>query len=127
MLTEPPGGALARTSTYTLPSESPGWIDLTTVYEQPWTSSTEQPGSIDLTTVNGDPSQLASVSVPSGPLHTKAIYKIQGDRLIYCVAPPGQPRPTGFVTKKGDGYTLVSLKRQIIGTGRDTSPVSSRP
>ena len=126
MLTEPPGGALARTSTYTLPSDGLGWIDLTTVYEQPWTS-TEQPGRIDLTTVNGDPSQLASVPVPSGPLRTKAIYEINRDRLIYCVAPPGQPRPTEFVTKKGDGYTLVSLKRQIIGTGPDTSPVSSRP
>jgi uncharacterized protein (TIGR03067 family) len=88
MLTEPPGEALARTSTYTMPSE--GWIDLTTVYEQP---TTEQ------------------VNLSDRPLQTTAIYEIDGDRLTYCVAPPGKPRPTEFVTKKGDGYTLVSLKR----------------
>ena len=91
MLTEPPGGALARTSTYTLPTEQPGWIDLTTS--------------------NGDPSKLPSEQVLGRPLHTKAIYQIEANRLTYCVAPPGQPRPTEFVTKKGDSYTLVSLKR----------------
>jgi hypothetical protein len=31
-----------------------------------------------------------------------------------CVSPPGKPRPSGFVTKKGDGYTLVSLKRWSV-------------
>jgi hypothetical protein len=41
-----------------------------------------------------------------------AIYAIERDRLTYCVAPPGKPRPTGFVTKEGDGYTLVTLRRQ---------------
>jgi len=54
---------------------------------------------------------LASEQFASPPLHTRAIYEIEADRLTYCVAPPGQRRPAEFVTKKGDGYTLVSLKR----------------
>lgn len=130
MLTEPPGEALARTSTYRLPSEQAGWIDLTTVYELPWTSNTEQSKRNDLTSVKGempDPSSnveprspketsnlwgnSTSAMVPGHPLHTKAIYAIEGDRMTYCVAPPGKPRPSGFVTRKGDGYTLASLKR----------------
>ncbi len=130
MLTEPPGEAPARTSTYTLPSERPGWIDLTTVYELSWTSTTEQSKLTDLTSVKGEtPNSLstveqrspkgasnlwgnwASATVPDHPLFTKAIYAIEGDRMTYCVAPPGKPRPNGFVTMKGDGYTLVSLKR----------------
>jgi hypothetical protein len=130
MLTEPPGEVLARISTYSLPSERPGWIDLTTVYERPWTSTIEQSMSTDLTSVKGEtPKPLsnvelrspketsnlwgnsASAMVPGHPLHTKALYAIEGDRMTYCVAPPGKPRPSGFVTKKGDGYTSVWLKR----------------
>jgi hypothetical protein len=130
MLTEPPGEALARTSTYSLPSERPGWIDLTTMYELPWTSTIEQSMWTDSTSVKGEtPDPLSNVElgspketsnlwsnstsamVPGHPLFTKAIYAIEGDRMTYCVAPPGKPRPSGFETKKGDGYTLVSLKR----------------
>lgn len=131
MLTKPPGEVLARTSTYRLPSERPDWIDLTTVYELPWTSTIEPSMSNDLASVNGEtPAPLSNVELGSAkgtsnywwgnsasatvlghPLFTKAIYAIEGDRMTYCVAPPGKPRPSGFVTKKGDGYTLVSLKR----------------
>ena len=133
MLTEPPGEALARISTYSLPSERPGWIDLTTVYEVPWTSTVEQSKWTDLTSAKGEkPNPLsnvelrsakgtsnlwgmsASAMVPGHPLFTKAIYAIEGDRMTYCVAPPGKPRPSRFVTKKGDGYTLVSLKRGSV-------------
>jgi len=124
MLTEPPG--VARTSTYTLCSERRGWIDLTTVYEQPLTS-TEHSGLIDQTAANGDSSNSPTVQAPGRPLHTKAIYEVEGDRLIYCVAPPSQPRPTELATKKGDGYTLVSLRRQFLGTGPKRSTVSSQP
>src|SRR5215469_11715495 len=117
MLTEPPGEAPARTSTYSLPSEQPGWIDLTTVYGLPWTSTTEQSKWTDVTSVKEKtPAPLsnvelkspkgtsdlwgnsASVTVPGHPLFTKAIYAIEGDRMTYCVAPPGKPRPSGFVT-----------------------------
>lgn len=128
MLTEPPGEVLARLSTYSLSSERPGWIDLTTVYQLPWTSANEQSMWTELTSVLGDkpdPSsnvELTSVEGtsnywwvnPGHPLLTKAIYAIEGDRMTYCVAPPGKPRPSGFVTKQGDGYTLVSLKRSSV-------------
>jgi hypothetical protein len=130
MLTEPPGEALVRTSTYRLPSERPDWIDLTTVYEQPLALTTEQSKLTDLTNVkekSPDPlskvelrspketsnlwGNSASATVFGHALFTKAIYAIESDQMTYCVAPPGKPRPSGFVTKKGDGYTLVSLKR----------------
>src|SRR5215469_6924053 len=99
MLTEPPGEALARISTYSLPSERPGWIDLKTVYEVPWTSTAEQSNWTDLTSVKGEtPNTLsngeqrspkgtsnlwgnsASATVPGDPLFTKAIYAIEGDQ-----------------------------------------------
>jgi len=44
-------------------------------------------------------------------LYTKAIYRLEGDVLTYCVGAPGQPRPTSFSTVQGDGNTLVELKR----------------
>jgi hypothetical protein len=34
--------------------------------------------------------------------------------LTYCVAPPGESRPREFVTKEGDEYTLVVLKRAAM-------------
>src|SRR6516164_7776545 len=100
MLREPPGVDLVRTSTYTLCPEQPGWIDLTTVDKHPLTF-TEQPDSIDLTTANGVTSKSSLETFAGRPLHTKATYKIVGDCLIYCVAPPGQPRPSELATKKG--------------------------
>jgi hypothetical protein len=114
MLTEPPGEVLARTSRYTLPAGPPGWIDLTTVYERPWTSAAQSPPG---PAANGGPTvvpDLSGVNVAGRPLQTKAIYEIHGDRLTYCVAAPGQPRPTRYTTKQGDGHTLVSLRRQSV-------------
>jgi uncharacterized protein (TIGR03067 family) len=71
-----------RTSTFTLTSATPRQMDLTTVQ-------------------HFDQSEL----------HTKAIYKVESDRLTYCVGAPGQSRPTEFATKSGDGNTLVVLRR----------------
>jgi uncharacterized protein (TIGR03067 family) len=86
MLIEP-REAQTRTSTFKLVAgEKPG-IDLTTVYE-------------------GD----------ATPLHTKAIYQVAGDTLTYCIAAPGQPRPTDFATAPGDGRTLVVLARGWIAS-----------
>ena len=118
MLMAPSGEALPRISTYGLPSERPGWIGLTTVYELPWSSANEQSMWAELAGVLGDrpdPSsnvQLTSVKGTSyswwvnsasetahgHPLFTKAIYAIEGDLMTNCVAPPGKPRPSGFVT-----------------------------
>jgi len=81
MLTEPREG-FPRSSTFKLIAAQPAQMDLTTTFE------------------NG-----------SAPLHTKAIYSMQGDDLTYCVAPPGQPRPAEFATQKGDECTLVVMKR----------------
>ncbi len=69
-------------STYAVPIDPPRLINLTTV-------------------VAGDQSTL----------RTKAIYSIADDVLTYCIAGPGLPRPTEFAAEKGDGRTLVVLKR----------------
>jgi hypothetical protein len=81
MLTEP-REALSRLSTFKLLGGEPGQIDLTTVYL-------------------GNPV----------PLETKAIYRLQGAVLTYCIGSPGRPRPAEFATGKGDERTLVVLKR----------------
>jgi hypothetical protein len=81
MLTEP-REALPRSSTYTLTAARPTLIDLTTVAQD-------------------NPTRL----------HTRGIYSLRGDVLMYCIAAPGRPRPTEFATTKGGGHTLVVLKR----------------
>ena len=81
MLTEP-REALTRSSTYRLTVGRPTLIDLKTV-------------------IQDNPM----------PLHTKGICSLHDDVLVYCVAAPGLPRPTEFTTTKGDGGTLVVLKR----------------
>jgi uncharacterized protein (TIGR03067 family) len=39
------------------------------------------------------------------------IYALDGDRLKLCYAKAGNPRPTGFTTKDGDGRALALLER----------------
>ena len=81
MLTEP-REALPRSSTYTLTATRPALIDVTTVQQD-------------------HPTRL----------HTKGICSLQGDVLTYCIAAPGRPRPAALASAKGDGNTLVVLKR----------------
>jgi hypothetical protein len=89
MLTEP-REAPPRSSSYTLPAGRPGAIDLTTLYE-------------------GDPT----------PLRTAGIYAVEGDVLRYSVAPPGRDRPADFTSTRGDGRTVVVLRRvSLLPRGR---------
>ena len=77
------------------PVEALGWTSTFLAYPG-------QPGHLDLTTVfEGKPE----------PVRTFAIYELDGDDLIYCIAEPGRPRPTDFTTTEGDGRTLVKLRR----------------
>jgi hypothetical protein len=87
MLTEP-REALPRSSTF---RRAPG-----------------KPARLDLTTMHHGISQ---------PVFTHAIYTRRGDVLHYCVAPPGKPRPTAFVTQHGDQRTLVTLRRTTAASG----------
>ena len=82
MLSEP-REALPRKSTFELVKEVPGAMNLTTAYE--------------------DSSQPT--------LHTKALYRLENDTLVYCIAPPDRDRPSALATRAGDEYTLVVLKR----------------
>lgn len=63
-----------------------------------------QPWHVDLTTAFVDKDE---------PIHTRAIFALDGDQLRYCVAPPGQARPGAFATATGDGLTLVTLRRNL--------------
>jgi hypothetical protein len=67
-----------------------------------FTRTGTQSGRIDLTTV---------VHADQTLLHTKGIYAMQQDQLTYCIGRPGDARPTGFATSKGDGRTLAVLRR----------------
>src|SRR5262245_9251249 len=81
MLPEP-REALVRSSTFRLTAGTPPQLDLTTAFA-------------------GSPTRLG----------TTGVYSLCGDELTYCVAPPDRPRPADLVTIKGDGHTLVTLKR----------------
>jgi len=41
----------------------------------------------------------------------QGIYKLEGDVLTVCIAPPGAPRPAEFASSPGDKRTLTSWKR----------------
>src|SRR5262245_15287505 len=84
MLTEP-REALPRFSTYKLAAAQPALIDLTTVYQNKATR----------------------------PL-TRGIYSLQSGVLTYCISAPGRPRPADFTATKGDGHTLVVLRRSRL-------------
>ena len=60
------------------------------------------------------PKQLDIVSA-SGPNKGKtlrAIYKLEGDTFTYCVALPGNPRPTQFSGEAGSGQALYVNQRE---------------
>ncbi len=67
--------------------------------------------------VGGDeePVKSAKWLQKAGKLGLKGIYKIDGDRLEYCFAQPGDERPSSFKVEKGSGYTLIRLKRFSTG------------
>jgi uncharacterized protein (TIGR03067 family) len=49
-----------------------------------------------------------------GPLRGKSylgIYQLDGDTLRWCTANPGRPRPTQLMTRRGDGWYLMVLRR----------------
>lgn len=39
------------------------------------------------------------------------IYSLEGDKLTFCFADPGEKRPTEFTAKPGSGWTLTVLRR----------------
>jgi uncharacterized protein (TIGR03067 family) len=42
----------------------------------------------------------------------QGIYEFEGERLKYCYAPPGKPRPADFAAKEGSGHTLTVWERE---------------
>ena len=50
----------------------------------------------------------------AGPLRGKTylgIYQLDGDTLRWCTANPGRPRPTELITRRGEGWYLMVLRR----------------
>ena len=50
----------------------------------------------------------------AGPLRGKTylgIYQLDGDTLRWCTANPGRARPTELMTRRGEGWYLMVLKR----------------
>jgi uncharacterized protein (TIGR03067 family) len=41
------------------------------------------------------------------------IYRIDGQTVSFCFAPPAQPRPDGFVSNAGDNRTLSSWAKTV--------------
>ncbi len=62
---------------------------------------TVQPMTIDLTWKNGDRTGQKALG----------IYKIEDERLIICLAEPGEPRPKDFSADHGSGNMLTTYSR----------------
>jgi hypothetical protein len=81
-LVEVPGAAPRIKSTFDVVSEKPLALDMTTIDQR-----------------------------DHSVLQTKAICRFTGNKLIYCVGAPGEPRPKTLATTTGDRNTLVVLRR----------------
>jgi hypothetical protein len=46
------------------------------------------------------------------PAWVYGIYRLERDRLVFCLAAVGNDRPTDFVTKSRDSHHLLSFKRK---------------
>jgi uncharacterized protein (TIGR03067 family) len=63
---------------------------------------TVTPKAIDITITDG----------PSKDKTAKGIYELEGDTQKICVAAPGQPRPTEFISKPDSGSVIQVLRRE---------------
>ena len=74
-----------------------------------------------LTAVNAEISLGPNSSLPPDldgmfpPPNLKGIYELNGDSLVYCVAPSGTARPKSFTVAKGSNHSLIRLERFSTG------------
>jgi uncharacterized protein (TIGR03067 family) len=64
--------------------------------------ASKSPATIDIMSEDG----------PNKGKTLQGIYKVEGDTLTYCIAPPGRERPTAFESKSGSGVMLYVNKRE---------------
>ncbi len=48
---------------------------------------------------------------PAAGAHQLGIYQLADSTLTFCIAGPGEPRPTEFASREGDGRTCSVWKR----------------
>ena len=63
---------------------------------------TATPKTIDITLTDGSGKSVTQ----------KGIYELDGDNQKICMAAPGKPRPTEFVSKPDGGHTIQVMKRE---------------
>ncbi len=66
------------------------------------------PSEIDMEVAEND----GNIRIATG------IYLLNEDVFKYCIALPGQPRPKAFAVQRGDGHTLVVMKRATTQESR---------
>ena len=50
-----------------------------------------------------------------GPTQSKSyagIYKLEGDKLLWCSATPGKPRPTFFKSEPSNGFLMIVTRKK---------------
>jgi len=64
--------------------------------------------------VEAEPSRIdiEFVEGPEAGNWSYGIYKLEGDRVVFCIGLVGSSRPEGFVTAKGSGHALEELRRE---------------
>lgn len=62
-------------------------------------------------TVNPATTPKSTVDTLPDGKQIRGIYKIEGDKLISCVAEADKPAPTEFASKPGSGHTLRVFQR----------------
>jgi RNA polymerase sigma factor (sigma-70 family) len=55
------------------------------------------------------------IDLVQGGLVRQGIYRLQEDALTLCLAPPGEKRPTDFITTPETRWTLLSYRRESGG------------
>jgi uncharacterized protein (TIGR03067 family) len=63
---------------------------------------TAKPKSIDITFTDG----------PGKDNTQKGIYELEGDTQRICIAAPGKPRPSAFISKPASGHIIEVLERE---------------
>jgi len=63
-----------------------------------------------------------TIEIEGQKMVMQAVYEIKGDKLVCCLARPGDGRPGDLKTKKGDHRRLITLERVQVAKKRGKKP-----